>query len=126
MAEQLVVSELESIIAEKQGKSRGRWYGAFDVMAWLNVLAEFSHELQLELRYEDDKGPNQIMIDRAGFSSNPLMLLSNRLSVAFVGAVTQASLWVTSEGEFKTGVLEARLSPARVSAHQYLNAERAA
>ena len=126
MAEQLVVAELESIIADKQGNARGRWYGSFDVMAWLNVLAEFSHELRLELRYEDEKGPNQVMIDRARFSSNPLMLLSNRLSVAFVGAVTQASLWVTSEGEFKTGVLEAKLSPSRLTADQYLSAERAA
>ena len=100
MTEQLVVSELETIIAEKQGNARGRWYGAFDVMAWLNVLAEFSHELQLELRYEDEKGPQRVMIDRARFSNNPLMLLSNRLSVAFVGVVTQASLCPQREYSF--------------------------
>lgn len=116
----LVATDLQNTIIERQTAIKGRWYGAFDALVWLNVLTAFPEALQLELRYQDDKGEHNVLVDRCHFSKNPLLLLSNRLSVAFVGKVTKAQLWVTSDGPFKVSALESKLSHASVTADQYL------
>ncbi len=116
----IVARDLEGAIGESQSASKGRWYGAFDVLLWLNTLTMFPSELRLELHYEDDKGAHELLVDRCSFSKNPLLLLSNRLSVGFVGKVSQAHLVICSDEPFKINVLESKLSPASVSADQYL------
>ncbi len=116
----IVARDLETTIGASQSASKGRWYGAFDVLLWLNTLTRFSKELRLELHYEDDKGAHELLVDRCSFSKNPLLLLSNRLSVGFVGKVSQASLVICSDAPFQVNVLENKLSPASVSADQYL------
>lgn len=118
--ELLVATDLQETIKERQTTVKGRWYGAFDVLAWLNTITVFPEALNLELRYKDDKGEHNVLVDRCHFSKNPLLLLSNRLSVAFVGKVVKAELWVTSEGPFKVSVLESKLRAASVSADEYL------
>ena len=117
----MVAANVLPIITERQSRTKGRWYAAFDVLVWLNTLTAFSKELHLELRYEDDKGAHQGLIDRCGFSNNPQLLLSNCASLAFVGRVSKAQLWITSEAIFKVSVLESKMSAASVSADQYLN-----
>ncbi len=118
--ELLVATDLQETIKERQTTAKGRWYGAFDALAWLNTITVFPEALNLELRYKDDKGEHIVLVDRCHFSKNPLLLLSNRLSVAFVGKVVKAELWVTSEGPFKVSVLESKLQAASVSADEYL------
>jgi hypothetical protein len=117
----MVDANLLPAINERQSRAKGRWYAAFDVLVWLNTLTAFPKELHLQLRYEDDKGEHEVLIDRCSFSKNPLLLLSNRASLAFVGKVSKAQLWVTSEVAFKVSVLESKLASASVSADQYLN-----
>lgn len=118
--ELLVAKDLQQIITTHQTVAKGRWYGAFDALVWLNALTPFPEALHLELRYVDDKGEHNVLVDRCHFSKNPLLLLSNRLSVAFVGKVIRAELWVASEGPFKVNALESKLQVASVSADQYL------
>ncbi|MGH1374186.1 MAG: hypothetical protein ACRBBW_19245 [Cellvibrionaceae bacterium] len=118
--ELLIATNLQNIIQARQTVAKGRWYGAFDALVWLNALTAFPEALHLELRYRDDKGEHSVLIDRCHFSKNPLLLLSNRLSVAFVGKVVTAELWVASEGPFKVNVLESKLQASSVSADQYL------
>lgn len=115
-----VARNLASIIGESQSASKGRWYGAFDALLWLNTLTMFPEELRLELHYEDDKGAHELLIDRCGCSNNPLLLLSNRLSVGFVGKVSRANLVLCSDAPFKINVLECKWSPATGSVDQYL------
>lgn len=116
----IVADQLQDVITSRQAQNRGRWYGAFDIAVWLNAQAAFPEGLSLELHYQDDKGEHVLLVDRCRFSGNHTLLLSNRVSLALYGRVSEAHLKIVSKANFKVSVLESKLSPTVISADQYL------
>lgn len=77
-------------------QARGAWRGMFDIAVWLRTPAGVFQPLQLVLKYQDDNGNQQLLIDRCHSGSHKTVLLNASLPITAAGRIARAGLYLKS------------------------------
>lgn len=82
-------------LGHPNAQSRTSWNAWFDIAAWLRTPAGVMQPLQLVLKYHDDTGEQQILIDHCKSGSHRTALLNASLAVPVNGHVRRAGLYLS-------------------------------